>query len=154
MLIHKLVDTLGLIKQSADGLVVVQGVDNQCNVFAHIDFNVPFSFKKLGHTVNEVGGEDLGEKTLFVCFVQSFKAVAEQTEGSEYEDAASALFFELSGNVDDGFTGGDHIVDNDHVFTVDVSAKVFVRFDGVFAVDDDGIVAALIEHTEVKAQNG
>ena len=50
---------LGLIKKMAYGSVVVKRIDNVRSILAEVNFLIPFSLKKLRHSVNKVGGEDL-----------------------------------------------------------------------------------------------
>ena len=59
-------DTLVGLEQLADGVVVVEGINNVGNVFAHIDLNVPGLLADLGLTVYQVRGEDLVNDPLFV----------------------------------------------------------------------------------------
>ena len=145
---------LGLVEKMAYCSVVVEGIDYVSHVLAHINLGVPISCKKLGGSVNEVGGEYLVNYALLVGLVDIIKTVAEQTEGSKGEDTVSTLLLELSCYVDNRVTGGNHIVYDNNVLARYLTAEILVSNDGVLAVDDDGVVASLVEHTEVNAHNG
>ena len=58
MLFHKALDALYRIEQGADCSIVVERIDQICNVFAHIDLDVPRLGCKLGTAINQVGGEN------------------------------------------------------------------------------------------------
>ena len=145
---------LRLVEKVADSTVVVKSVDNVRNVLAKVDLLIPFSRKKLGSSVHKVCGEYLRDSSLFVRLVHILKTVTEETEGSEYEYSLCALSLKLLSYVDNGITRGDHIVDDDNVLILYVTAEILVRNDGILTVNDNGIVTALIEHTEVDTHNG
>lgn len=105
MLLKKLVDAFGGVKQIADGLVVVESVDDVSNVLGKVDLGVPLALKKLGRTINKVGGKDTVEESLFVCFIHFIKTVAEKTKGGKHEDPVGSSFLKLLRNVDNGAAG-------------------------------------------------
>ena len=152
--VQQIVDTGHRIQKSADGLIVIQCIDDVRNVLAHIYLMIPLTGQKLRRAVHQVGGEHFIDDALLKRFIEDLQAVAEQTESDEEEDAAGALLFQLHGYIQDGFTGGDHIVYDDHILALDASAQVFMCLDGVLTVDDYGVVAALIEHADIHAHNG
>ena len=154
MLIKHVMNLLGLIKKVADSLIVVKSINDICNVLAHINLRVPLSCKELRLSVNKVGSEDSCKYAISVSLIDSLVAVAEETEGGEYEDSLSALVLKLLSNVKNGLAGGDHIINDDNILALNVSAEVLVSYDGVLAVNDNGIIAALVEHTEVDSENG
>ena len=118
MLIHQGLNALNGIEQSADGCIIVEGVDEICYVFAHIHLGVPLFVCQFGTAVDEVGGKD-AVKYAFLCgLVKLIKALGKQTEGCKAEYAVSALFLELTANVDHRFAGGDHIVYYNGILTV------------------------------------
>lgn len=147
-------DPLRLIKQHADGLVVIQRINNVGNVLAHIHFRIPLAPEKFRCAVNQVGRENTGDEPLFIGGIHPFQPVTEQTEGREHEDALCALLFQLLRHINDGFTGRDHVINDDDILPFDRATEVFMGFNRVFAVHDDGIVTAFIEHTEVDAHHG
>lgn len=154
MLVEKLVDTLCGVEKVADGLIVVKGIDDVSNVLGKVNLLVPLALKKLGRAVNKVGGEDFIEETIFISLIHLLKAVAEETEGGEYKDAVSTSLLKLLCNVDNGTTGGDHIVNYDNVLSGKIATEELVRLDGVHTVNNYGIVTALIEGSEVETKGG
>ncbi len=76
-----------MIEQDADGLIVVQCVDDIGDILTHIHFGIPRSREKLGRAVYEVRRENLCDFPLRIRLVHVFKSVTEQTEGREDEDA-------------------------------------------------------------------
>ena len=87
----------------ADCSIVIKGINDICNVFAHINLGVPISGKKLGHSVNQIGCEDLRDHTILICLIKLFKSVAEKTEGCKGEYSVCAFVFKLLCNIYDGF---------------------------------------------------
>ena len=152
--IHQSMDTSDGVEQIGGGSVAVEGVNDIRDILAHIDLTVPFTGEKLRCTVDQVGGVDAVEQTFLVAGVELFKTCGEQTEGGEDEDLGSLLFLELIADIENRVAGCDHVVDNDDVLAFNGVAKVFVCNDGVTAVDDSGVVASLVEHTEVETQDG
>ena len=152
VLFEEFEDTVGGVKKLAEGFFVVESVDNVGDVLGHIDLTVPGTGLELGHTVDKVGGEDLFNETLLVGFVEDLESFNKETEGDANEDAAGFSLFELLCNVDDGVAGGDHVVDDDHILALDVAAEELVGDDGVTAVDNNGVVTALIEHAKVDGE--
>ena len=140
-------DSLNGVKEVADSAVVVEGIDDVCNVFAKVNLYIPLLLLKLFRTIDKVGGEYLVKVTLLVRLVDNFKTVAEKTEGNEYEYALSTFFLELRCDLNNRVAGGDHIVNDDNVLTFDIFTEIFVSFDRVFAVYDYRVVSALVDHT-------
>ena len=68
------------IEEDADRFIMVQCVDDEGTVLRHVNKTVPFSFKKGRGIVNKIRREDLVEKTILICFVESFKSRGEKTE--------------------------------------------------------------------------
>ena len=147
-------DTANGVEQVGGGGIAVEGIYDICNVLAHVDFAVPFAGEQFRCAVDEVGGIDTVKQTFLVAGVELFKTCGEQTEGREDEDLCGVLFLELIADVKDGVAGSDHIVNNDDVLALNGVTEVFVCNDGVTAVDDGGVVASLVEHTEVETQDG
>ena len=108
------------VKELADGLVVVEGVDDQGNVFAHVAGDIVVFGKKLRGLVNQVSGEQLVEDAIFVGFVEFFQAIGEETEGGTDIDSTGTSFFEERGNFKYCISGGNHIIDENHVFAFKV----------------------------------
>ena len=152
MLVDESVDLLDGVEDVADRLVVVEGVDDVGNVLAHTYLNVPGLVCKLGIVIDEVGGKDLVDDTFLISLIKALKTVGEEAEGSEVEDSLCAALLDLLCNVEERVAGGDHIVNDDNVLAGKILTEVFVCYDGVLAVNNTGVVAALVEHTNVKSR--
>ena len=99
--IDEIMDAFNGIEQIADGLVMVEGIDDICNVLAHINLNVPLLGEQFGRTVDKVCGEDLVKDTVLICSIDFLKAIGEETEGFEDEDTLCALLLELNSDIED-----------------------------------------------------
>ena len=142
---------------------MVEGIDDVSEILAHAAAGVPGAVLKFGLLVDEVGRDDLVDDpdlltavlviSELVGLVKFLDAAGEQAEGNENEDSARLALFERSCDFEDTVTGGEHVVDHDHVLAFDAGAQEFVRDDRVDAVFKTGIVAALVEHTHVQAKN-
>lgn len=87
------VDSVHRVKELADGLVVVKGVDDQGNVFAHVAGDIVVFGKKLRGLVDQVSGEQFVEDAIFVGFVEFFQTIGEETEGGTDIDSTCTSFF-------------------------------------------------------------
>lgn len=155
LLFKQIVDPRYGIEKIAYGVVVVQSVDDICNILAHIDLLIPFARKKLGGTIDKVGREYLDEYLFLIRLCRRYRDRCRKVRNvSNRNIRARAFFLELQGYVEDGISRGNHVVNDDDILAADISSEILVRFDGVLAVDDNGIVAALIEHSEVYAEDG
>ena len=117
MLVHQRMNTLCRIQQAADRSIVIQGVDQVCNILAHIDFRIPRSGKQLWTTVGQVCGKDTVDQAIRMRLIELIAPLRKEAKGSEVEDSLSALCLQLQCNVDQGITGSDHIInDDDSIF--------------------------------------
>ena len=64
---------------------MIQGVDDQGDVFAHIDADIVRSGEKLRCLVYQVGGQDAVDQTVLIVLVKLLQSVGKQTEGRAYE---------------------------------------------------------------------
>ena len=92
MLFYKVMDTLGRLKEIAYCFVMVESVDNICDILAHINLNIPIARTELRSTVYKVGSEDLIEKSVLVRLIKLGKSVREETESLEDKYSLGALF--------------------------------------------------------------
>lgn len=81
-------DPLVGIQQIADGGIVVQGIDDIGDVFAHVAADVPLPLEKLRGLVDQVGGEDAVDDPLFIGLVKLVQAVGEEAEGGKDENVS------------------------------------------------------------------
>lgn len=147
------VDSVHRVKELADGLVVVKSVDDQSNVFAHVAGDIVVFGKKLRGLVDQVSGEQLVEDAIFVGFVEFFQAIGEETKGGTDIDSTCTSFFEERGNFKYCISGGNHIIDENHVFAFKVWSKEFVGSDWMTAIYSFGVIKTLVVHSHVYSQD-
>lgn len=75
--VDDVVNTVDRIQDTADGSVVVQGIDHERDILAHITVNVIRTFKQLRSLIDQVGGQDGVEAAFFVCLIEFFESVCE-----------------------------------------------------------------------------
>ena len=64
---------------------MVQIVDNQCDILAHINIDIVWSGQKLWCLIYQVGSQDAVNQAILLVLVELVQAVGEQTEGCTYE---------------------------------------------------------------------
>ena len=64
---------------------MVQVIDDERDVFAHIDADIVRSGEKLRCLVYQVGGQDAVDQTVLIVLVKLLQSVGKQTEGRAYE---------------------------------------------------------------------
>ena len=92
VLLDQLLNLLRGREGGADGAVMVQGIDDSGQVFAHVGFQIPLPVKQFLGAVIHVGGDDIIQISLVVVLVKFLKAVGEETEGTAYNDLVSLVF--------------------------------------------------------------
>lgn len=115
MLYHQLIDPLNRIQQLADRGIVVQGINEQSNIFAHIAVYIIFFLQKLIRLVHQIGGEQSVEITSREGFVEFFHSICEESEGGAHEDLTCSFVLQKCGNFQHAVAGGDHVINNDHI---------------------------------------
>ena len=136
-------------KEIRQGIVVVQVVDDQRDVLAEIGDRIIRALEEFRTKVGKVRRQDLVDVARFVGLVEFLKAVREQAEGRRAEDTAGAAELQLLCHLQHGAAGRDHVVDDQDVLAVQFAAEVLMRDDRVHAVDDVGVIPALVEHADV-----
>ena len=115
---HQLLDLGGGGQGRAQGYVVVEGVDDGRQIFAHIRLQIPGAVKELLGTVVQVGGDYVVEIPLGIVVVEFLQAVGEQAEGAAEDDPGGIPLLQSPGGVQDALPGGDHIVYDQHVLAL------------------------------------
>ena len=59
----------------------------------------------------------------------------------------------MSGGVYHAAAGGNHIINDDDILTVDIVPQKFMRNDRVLAVHNGGVIPAFVEHTGVHTED-
>ena len=68
------------IQQMAYRHIMIQCINDQCNVFAHITGNVIWFCKKLLRLIYHIGSEKLVKYTSSMCFIEFLKVVCKPEE--------------------------------------------------------------------------
>src|SRR5699024_4073455 len=153
LLLQQRVDPIGRIEYMAHGHVMVERIDDESDKFAHIGhYKVRLLFG-LWRKVGQVGGDDPVDVAFLIVLVKVIKAFCEKAKGGADENPSRAPVLDLSCHIQHTFSGGDHIVHDDHMFSLDVFPQEFMGDDGVLAVYHGGVIPAFVEHTHVDAQN-
>ena len=150
---HRRLDPLHRIEQIADGSIVIQGVDDIGDVFAHIAVDVPLAAEKLRCLVDQIGGQDTMDQAVLICLVKSVKTGGEEAEGGEDKDLIGFALLEGACHFQNTLAGGDHIIYDDHILAFYAGTEEFMGHNGVAAVDDAGVVPSLVEHTHIQAKH-
>ena len=152
MLYHQLIDPLNRIQQLADRGIVVQGINEQSNIFAHIAVYIIFFLQKLIRLVHQIGGEQSVEITSREGFVEFFHSICEESEGGAHEDLTCSFVLQKCGNFQHAVAGGDHVINNDHILARNIGSQKLMGNDRIAAVNDSGVITAFVEHTHIHAQ--
>ena len=134
------------------GNVMIHKINDGCQELAHIGLGIIGPGVKLRRLIGEVGGDYPVEPAVFIGLVEGLKAIGEQSEGTADENTLGIHFLQLSGGIQHAFSGGNHIVNNDNVLSVNAVSQEFMGDDGVLAVYNGGIIAAFVEHAGIDAE--
>ena len=152
--VHQIMHAVIRRQQLRQRTVVVECRNDVGNVLAHVGFDEPRRCLQFGCAVGQVRGNHAVNQTFVVALLVQLQTVGEQREGNGREDAVRAEFLQAVRNLNHGFAGGQNIVRNEHVLAVDFLAHVLVGNNGIAAVDDAGVITALVEHAHVHAEDG
>ena len=61
---------------------MVQGINHQRDVFAHLAADIVWTFQKFRRLIDQVSGQNGIDQAIFVGFVKLLEAIGEQAEGS------------------------------------------------------------------------
>ena len=67
---------------------MVQVIDDERDVFAHIDADIVRSGEKLRCLVYDVGGQNFCEESFLISLVEFLQSAGEQSEGRAHVDVA------------------------------------------------------------------
>ena len=121
-------------------------------IFAHLSRLIPRTGNEFRCTVGQVGGDDFADIAFLIVSIEFLQTIGEEAEGGADKDVVSAALFDLFCNVKHTLTGGDHIVDDNHILTFDISTEELMGNDRVASVNDGRVVAAFVEHTHVNTE--
>ena len=95
ILIYKTVYPLERIQQIRDRCVMVERIDDVCDILAHVAADIIRLFEELRHLVHKVRSEHLADDPLLICIIKHLKTLGEQTEGRGYEDPLGLALLKL-----------------------------------------------------------
>ena len=146
-------DLLDGIDDGADTHFVVDGGHEVGAVLGAVHIEVPAALQQLGLAVGQVGAQDGGQNALLHSLVELLQAAGEQGEGGVGDDVLGAALLQLTGNFQHALAGSDDVVSDEDGLAFHAFTQVLVGNDGVAAIDHTGVVTALVEHTQVAAQD-
>ena len=114
---------------------MVQQIDHQGDILAHIDVGIPFPRQKLRRLIDQIGRKDLVNDTVPVGFVKLVKTIGKETESYSRKHPARIPLLQMERDIQDGVTGGDHIVHDNNVPACNIGPEELMRDDGVPPVD-------------------
>ena len=132
---------------------MIQCINDQCDIFAHIACDVIRFGKKLRCLINKVCSKKFIKDTVLVSFVKFFHSFGEETEGGADKDLAGATFFKKRCDLKDALTGRNHIIDQDDIFAFKLWSEELVSCDRMAAFDHFAVVKTAVVHTHVHAKN-
>ena len=146
-------DLLDGVDDAGNGHVMVQSHDEVCGVLGDVNIDVPVTSQQLRHTVGQVGAGDVVQNAVGHSLIELLEAAGEEREGGVGDDALCAALFQVGGNFQHTLAGSDNVVSDEDSLALDGIAQILVSDDGVAAIDHAGVIAALVEHTQVAAQH-
>lgn len=132
---------------------MVDGSHEIGTVLGCVHVEVPIPLQQFGLAVGQVGAQHSGEDAVFHGLVELVQAAGEQGEGGVGDDVLGAPLFQLTGHFQHALAGGNDVVGDEHGLALHALAQILMGDDGIPAIDHPGIVSALVEHTQVAAQN-
>lgn len=152
MLFQDFLDPFFRVQQMADGGIVIQRVDQKSDVLAQIAVDIIGALQQFRCLIYQIGGQDPVKNPLFIGLIKFIQSVGKETEGGTEEYLVGIHILQKLGTFDHAVAGGNHVVDDDHVFAGDVGSQEFMSYNGIAAIDDGRVVAAFVEHSHINAQ--
>ena len=128
-------DSVCRIQKVADRHIMIQRINDQCDIFAHIACDVIRFGEKLRCLINKVCSKKFIKDTVLVSFVKFFHSFGEETEGGTDKDLAGAAFLKKRCDLKDALTGRNHIIDQDDIFAFKLWSEELVSCDRMTAFD-------------------
>ena len=83
----------------ADRQVMIQGVDDQSDILAHVTVDIIFLFQELRSLIYQVGGQKTIKQSLIVGVVKLIQTVGKKSESGADVDPAGTAFLEKGGGL-------------------------------------------------------
>ena len=154
VLFEELTDLLVRVDHRADGNIVVDGGDEVCHILGDIDLVEPFALQKLRAAVGQVRTKYAADVAVCIRLVKLLQTVGEDGISSIGKNALCTALLQCVGNIEHGLAGGDDIIGNEYILTLNAVAEVLVCYDRISAADNTGVITALVEHTHIHAELG
>ena len=142
------------IDNGADGNIVIDRRDKVGDIFGYIHLKEPFSLLEGVRSVGEVAAQHTVNDSVMIGLIEVIQPISEDRIGSVAENAGGLLLFQLIGDIQHRFAGGNDIVGDKDILTLNGSAKILMSDNWVPAIDDPGLIPSCIEHTQIDSQNG
>ena len=111
-------DTLIGIQQAADGAVMIQRIDDICDVFAHIAVDIVRFGKKFRCLVGQIRCYHAVDNAIFHCLVELVQTVGKQTKGRDNEDAVGLALLQFCCHINHTLAGRNHIIYDNDILTL------------------------------------
>ena len=132
---------------------MVQRIDQKSDVFAHVAADVIFAGQKLRGLIYQVSSQYAIEQSFFVSLIEFFHTIGEQTKGGIQEDSFRMKGFQLSCYINHALTGGDHVINDQNIFSFYIAAQKLMGNDWIASIDYFRVITAFVEHTHVYTQH-
>ena len=83
---------------------MVQSVDNQCNILAHIAVDIIWFGEQLRCLIDQVCSQNTCQNTLFISLIKLLKSICEESECSSGKNAVRFSAFQFGCNFNDTFS--------------------------------------------------
>ena len=147
------IDLLHRIADGRNGHIMIDGCNEVSSVLGAVNIKVPAALQQFGLPVGQISTQHCSQDAFLHSLVELGQTAGEQGECGIANDVLCAALLQLTGNFQHGFAGCDDIISNEYSLAFHTLTQILMRNDGVTAIDHTGVVTALVEHTQVAAQN-
>ena len=117
-LLKKTVNLLSWIHNFSDTDVMIHRIDDQCNEFTHVCDQEIRLFLCFGRKISKIGSDHTVDISFFIIFIEFLKSVGKKSECSADKYAVCSTVFNLFCNIEHTFTGRNHIINDDRIFSI------------------------------------
>lgn len=97
---------------------MIQVIDNQRNILAHIHIDIIRTGQKLRSLVNEIRRQNPVNDTVLIVLIKLCKTVREETKGCTDEDFSCLSALEFLCDILHALAGRNHIVNDDDILAL------------------------------------
>ena len=117
MLVEKRFDLLHGITDGGDGHIVIDSGYKVGGVLGAVHIKVPRTLQQLRLPVSQIGTQNGSQRTGCNSCVKLLQTAGEQGEGGIANDVLGTALFQLAGNFQHTFAGGNDIISNENSFS-------------------------------------